>query len=110
VIEAIHRSYRRLFGIKNELENTLTDVTEFINRHVSLITSQIRISFLDNILQFQKKLLLHFTVSPILLRKPKRQRVKEFRYRWKNEVRKPIIIEEENIVTEEEIDLLKRGN
>jgi len=57
---------------------------------------------------FKRNFYLHFTVSPILLRKPKRQRVKEFRYRWKNEVRKPIIIEEENIVTEEEIDLFEK--
>lgn len=108
IVESIHRAYRKLFGIKNELENTLTDVTEFINRHVSLITSQIRISSLDNILQFQKKLLMFFTIKPILLRKPKRQKVKEFRYRWKTETRKPIIISEENIVTEEEIDFFEK--
>ncbi|KAA0256867.1 hypothetical protein FHQ18_12130 [Deferribacter autotrophicus] len=107
-IDSIHKAYRKLFSIKNELENTLTDVTEFINRHVSLITSQISISSLDNILQFQKKLLLFFTKKKVLLRKPSRLRVKDFKYKWKTRPRKPVYIYTENIITHEEIDTFEK--
>ncbi len=107
-IENIHKAYKKLFGIKNELENTLADVTDFINRHVSLITAQISISELDNILEFQKKLLSVFCDIPIVLSKPKRMKVKDYRFKWKNMPRKPVLIEEENIITSEEIDLFEK--
>jgi len=108
VTDNIHKASRKLFSIKNELENTLTDVTEFINRHVSLITSQISISALDKILEFQKKLLNAFTSSPVYLRKPKRQKVTDFKYNWKTQERKPVYIDTENKVLKEEIDTLER--
>ena len=108
VTDNIHKASRKLFSIKNELENTLTDVTEFINRHVSLITSQISISALDKILEFQKKLLNEFTAYPVYLRKPKRLKVADFKYNWKTQERKPVYIDTENTVLKEEVDTLER--
>ncbi len=100
----IHRASRKLFSIKNELENTLSDVTEFINRHVSLITSQINISSLDKVLNFQSKILNFFHHTPIYLRKPKRLKVPDFRYSWKSQKRAPVIINSENKIVKEEYD------
>jgi hypothetical protein len=108
LIDNIHKAYRKLFGIKNELENTLTDVTEFINRHVSLITSQINISSLDRILEFQRKLILNFAKKKVLLRKPGRLKVKDFRYTWKTRPRKPVHIHIENTIKYEEIDKFEK--
>lgn len=94
----------KLFGLKNEIENLLIEIAEFINRHTSLLTMKINVSSLDKIINFQQKLLTFFGKKGLCLSRPERMKPSEFRYKWQQNKRKPIYIEESNNIINDEID------
>jgi len=107
ISDLIFRASMKLFGLKNEIENLLIEIAEFINRHTSLLTMKINVSSLDKIINFQQKLLTFFGKKGLCLSKPERMKPSEFRYKWQQNKRKPIYIEESNNIINDEIDQIE---